>query len=395
MSHTKSRAIFSGRLATMMKRRVALLTVAAIITAISMASSGSAQALTNPGTNGKIAFTNPDPATGANRCFTINPDGTGALQVGPEDVTCPTDPGNLPWSPDNSKLLLSVHPQDIARPATANPDGSGFTLLDHYPNLDQTLSCGFWSPDGARFLCKSAEDGNPVDDGVYTLRSSDGGDLTRVTTTPDGSEDSGLGYSPDGSQILFDRNDSSTDLGDLFVVNPNGAGLLQLNPPGLRLHAADCCNAAADWSPNGSRVAFAAFWKDNVGHSRRTALFVVNADGTGLRRITPFGLGARNGATWSPDGRLIAFNLRFIDSPGSQVWVVHPDGTGLKELTLPTSGYSSYEPVWSPDSTKLLFERVNVDGEALWIAKADGGGLTKLTDVPGDSNYAWGSAPVS
>ena len=127
-------------------------------------------------------------------------------------------------------------------------------------------------------------------------------------------------------------------------------------------------------------------------------MFVVNADGTGLRRITPFGLGARNGATWSPDGRLIAFNLRFLDSPGSQIWVVHPDGTGLRELTLPSSGYASYEPVWSPDSSRLLFERVkrvSADGEALWIANVDGSGLTKLTDVPGDTNYAWGSAPVS
>ena len=119
----------------------------------------------------------------------------------------------------------------------------------------------------------------------------------------------------------------------------------------------------------------------------------MNADGTGLHRITPFGLGARNGATWSPDGRLIAFNLRFIDSPGPQVWVVHPDGTGLRELTLPTGGYSSYEPVWSPDSTRLLFERVNRDGEALWIARADGSGLTKLIDVPGDTNYAWAPPP--
>ena len=357
--------------------------------------SGSARASVAAGANGKIAFTNPDPATGASRCFTINPDGTGALQVGPDDVTCPTDPANLPWSPDSSKLLLSVHPQDTARPATANPDGSGLTLLDHYPNLDQTLSCGFWSPGGARFLCKSAEDGNPADDGLYTLRSSDGGGLTRVTTTPDGSEDSGLGYSPDGSQILFDRNDFSTDLGDLFVVNPDGTDLLQLNPPGLQLRSADCCNAAADWSPDGSQVAFAAFWKDNVAHARRTALFVVNADGTGLRRITPFGLGARNGATWSPDGRLIAFNLRFIDSPGPQVWVVHSDGSGLRELTLPTSGYASYGPVWSPNSGKLLFERVNADGEALWIANADGSGLKRLTDILGDANYGWGSAPVS
>ena len=181
----------------------------------------------------------------------------------------------------------------------------------------------------------------------------------------------------------------------MFSINPDGTGALQLNPPGLQLHGADCCNAPADWSPDGSQVAFAAFWKGNVGSARRTALFVVNADGTGLRRISPYGLGAHNGATWSPDGRLIAFNLRFVDGPGSQVWVVHPDGAGLMELTLPSSGYASYEPVWSPDSTRLLFERVNTNGESLWIGNTDGGGLTKLADVPGDTNYAWGSAPVS
>jgi Tol biopolymer transport system component len=362
---------------------------------VGMAAVASSAGATTAAANGKIAFTSHDIETDSFRCFTINPDGTDEHQIGTGEVGCGT------WSPNSSKLLVQVNPVGFARPATANPDGSDFTVLDQYPNLKQTLSCKFWSADSTRFLCNSAEDGKLSDDGLYTLRSSDGGGLMRVTTTPKGSEDDALGYSPDGSRILFSRI-GSNDFGDIYVVNPDGTGLLRLNPPRLQLGAADCCRPAADWSPDGSQVAFAAFWKPNIAHARRTALFVVNADGTGLRRITPFGLGARDGARWSPDGQLIAFNTLFIRGGSPQIWVVHPDGTGLTELTLPTHRDYSYEPVWSPDSTKLLFSSFHPEingGQAdLWIVNTDGGGLFQLTNTPEpleEGDQSWGSAPLS
>ncbi|MFL5798429.1 MAG: TolB family protein [Actinomycetota bacterium] len=377
-----------------MRRAWTIIITLAMCVGVSVA--GSPAGARTAAANGKIAFTSHDAEADANICLTINPDGTGQHQIGTGDVGCRN------WSPDSSKILASVNPEGNARPATANPDGSDFTILDAYPNLDQTLSCGFWSPDARRFLCKSAEDGNPSDDGLYTLRSSDGGDLTRVTVTPDGFEDDALGYSPDGSRILYSRNDLSSELENLFAVNPDGTGLVQLNPPGLQLGAADCCNPAASWSPDGAQVAFAAFWKPNIGHARRTALFVVNADGTGIRRVTPFGQGARNGAAWSPDGELIAFDTPLIRGENPQIWVVHPDGTGLRELTQPTHGDNSFNPVWSPDSARLVFQsfhpEINGGQNDVWIVNDDGTGLFQLSNTPEpleEGDLSWGSAPPS
>jgi hypothetical protein len=56
-----------------------------------------------------------------------------------------------------------------------------------------------------------------------------------------------------------------------------------------------------------SVAGFAAAKLLPVGRPDGTALFVVNADGTGLRQITPTALGAYS-AQWSPDGHLIAFS---------------------------------------------------------------------------------------
>ena len=110
---------------------------------------------------------------------------------------------------------------DVPQPATANPDGSGFKLLN--PNLPLDLFCLAWSPDGARLLCHSEGMANPADAGLYTVRSSDARDLVRVAATPPDGFDNGYSYSPDGSRVLFARFDSD-DKGTLFSVSPMAAG---------------------------------------------------------------------------------------------------------------------------------------------------------------------------
>jgi hypothetical protein len=79
--------------------------------------------------NGKIAFGQVEPNYGV----TIDLDGSDQHQIGPVgSTTCNT------WSPDSSKVLCNVWSEAGVQPATANPDGSGFTLLN--PNLPLDLS---------------------------------------------------------------------------------------------------------------------------------------------------------------------------------------------------------------------------------------------------------------
>jgi Tol biopolymer transport system component len=342
------------------------------------ATGGPAQASITPGPNGKIAYLRDDVDS-----FTINPDGSQDQPIGPAgSTTCNT------WSPDGGKLLCNVwSPQDVPQPATANPDGSGFTLLN--PNLPLDLFCLSWSPDGKRLLCHSEGMANPADAGLYTVRSSDAGGLVRVSATPPNGFDNGYGYSPDGSRILFAA--FGNNHGTLFSVKPDGSGKLRLSPAGLSvIDLGFFDRVGADWSPNGSQVAFAAQKVLPSGRNDGAALFTVKADGTGLRQITPSAPDALS-AQWSPNGHLIAFS----SSGRPQAWVVRPDGTGLTEVTSPASGYLSLTPVWSPDSTKLLLNRVNTGGQtSLWTANTDGSGLTKLTDTAQPGQCSWGTAPV-
>jgi Tol biopolymer transport system component len=152
----------------------------------------------------------------------------------------------------------------------------------------------------------------------------------------------------------------------------------------------------ADWSPDGTRVTFAGRRQLSNGRVSR-GLYVVDADGSHLRQISPPGLGAQS-AQWSPDGRLIAFSNRSDSTTATSarnVWVVDPRGNRLSNVTASLEGDDFVAPVWSPDSKKLVFNRLGKDGAtSLWTANVDGSGLTKLADTPSPAFYMWGTAPT-
>jgi Tol biopolymer transport system component len=399
-------------------RPVRLRVLPALVLAVVIITLGAAPASAIlPGPNGKIVFGQVFPNYG----FTINPDGSDKHQIGPAGSTTCSN-----WSPDGSKVLCNLWGQHDVQPATANPDGSDFTLLN--PNLPLDLFCLSWSPDGTRLLCHSEGMANRTDAGLYTVRSPDAGDLVRVTAQPPKGFDIGYGYSSDGSRVLFARHHP------LFSATPDGSAALQLTSPGLSVIDLDFFDRiGADWSPTESRVTFAGFRRTASG-GFKTGLFVVSADGTGLRRITPSRVGALS-AQWSPNGEWIAFT-----GVGrvSQLWIVRPDGTGLRKIALQRldrldrrafkklkrkflkqckqkssdttqcrrkakqrakkkAASERLTPVWSPDSTKLLFQRFSRHGNrhrrvALWTVNADGSGLSKLTHARRLSQYAWGTA---
>jgi Tol biopolymer transport system component len=353
------------------------------------------------GVNGKIVFYRTDDARSTNTPFMIDADGSHEAAL--------HDGGLLPgyWSPDGRQLLVAHLVTDPSpapgaetawiRPATVNADGSGFTVLDASPGRKMQLAPVGWSPDGSRVLVASGgEDIDQADMGLYSLRASNGTDLTRITVTPAGHNDIVL-VSPDRSKILINRSTNDNDRA-LFIINVDGTGRVDITDPGQIAGDLEFYDGiSADWSPDGSRIVFCA----QTDPSQPPSLWVA---GNVWRRTAdggsdPFGsyelgLGCVS-AQWAPPGegsdpRVIAFTSPLRDN--AQVWVSGIHAMGLTKLTSGADGSSSVAPVWSPDGTKLLFQRRHDNVVTLWTMNADGTGQKQLSATPLAADYVGGYA---
>src|SRR5262249_38849565 len=99
-----------------------------------------------------------------------------------------------------------------------------------------------------------------------------------------------------------------------------------------------------DLSPDGEWLVF-------YEAGKQEDLFLVKADGTGLRQLTNDIYKDRY-PRWSPDGKRIAFHSNRAGK--HDIWVINPDGSGLERLTY-APGPAVYFPVWSPDGKRLAY----------------------------------------
>ena len=319
--------------------------VLAVVIAVIAAVSATASAARPPGMNGQITFGRFNPDLGDTQVYVVNPDGTGQrlVQAATDTGECPT------WFPDGAHIATCGAPD---RPGGGsriiNPDDKTFREVDgNYPGLFNP--CTNPSPDGTLLLCETfSEDGSQ--NGIHTIRSSDGGGLAQITSNPGGDD-----------------------------------------VPG-------------DWSPNGKRVVFARI--SSTGDFE--GLFVVNTNGTGLKQILPADFDLSSFGSWSPQGNDIVFSRHVTPDVHSSIWVVHSDGSGLHEINVqPASACGGAnadpttqgcnEPTWSPDGTKIAFVRSHsndVDGE-IYTVNVDGTGLTQVTHAPGANSPDWGIHPLT
>src|SRR5262249_3404710 len=158
-------------------------------------STGAASRAGVSATNGQIAWMVPSGGIGI-----ANPDGTARHVL----HTPWQEAAFLVWSPDGSRLLVTVPQDGLARPATLNADGSDAKLLDATPK-GVDVECRAWSPDGTRLLCDTLENQPPAGRRrIFSIRASDGGDLVWLTDPPASHQFDFVGdYSPDGSRFVF------------------------------------------------------------------------------------------------------------------------------------------------------------------------------------------------
>jgi TolB protein len=139
-------------------------------------------------------------------------------------------------------------------------------------------------------------------------------------------------------------------------------------------------NYAPAWSPDGRRIAFEA------KIDGRFAIVVMNADGTGLRRLT--GSQADGFASsWSPDGGRIAFCSK--RDGNREVYVMDADGANPVRLTREPAEDSW--PRWSPDGRWIAFVSARSGRREIHVIKPDGTGVRPLTggEIDVDGRVAW------
>jgi hypothetical protein len=173
-------------------------------------------------------------------------------------------------------------------------------------------------------------------------------------------------------KIFFEQGPEGTPETDIYSIDPNGAGELDLT--GGNGFSEERPNVSAD----GRHVVFQSF------RDKGWNVFSMNADGSGQVDLTNTEDPVINfEPTWSPDGSKVAFMRQ---AAGEQdLWVVDANGTNAVDLTK-SPGINETSPEFSPDGTKIVY--ISTGPEAccgihynndIWIMDADGSNQVPLT----------------
>lgn len=306
------------------------------------------------------------------------------FQLGPRTVSAPTGP--VPSTSNGDLYYVVGGGGDAPEIASIHPDGTGRTIALRSTDAVHHHRIAF-SSDGARIAFADDVGGRSA----LATASADGSDVVRLTH---GMNDSWPSWSSDGSKIAFsgtefDPSAPRCGLGvdidcptDIYVMNADGSDL-------ERITTDQAPDFHPVWSPDGTKIAFTG-----RGQNNGTSIWVVEVNGTGARQVSSGSVGSAFSPTWSPDGSVIAFAA--ISGDGTAIYGVAPDGTD--EHLTPT-GVSISDPVWSPDGSLIAFSAVDPPSgiPSLYSVRLDGRDVVLLaTDPHGGiaGDITWRPVPV-
>ncbi len=190
-------------------------------------------------------------------------------------------------------------------------------------------------------------------------------------------------------KIMFVHYDNPEDesTADIYTVSPDGRHLRNLTP-----HS-PLADDFPSWSADGRKIAFWSTRTDPVTNPYVPALdradqelFVMNADGSGLRQLT-YNSVDDGGPAWSPNGDRLVFHRFADDIDHADLMTVRVNGTGERNLTR-SPDISERYGVWSPDGREIAFVRLNGGRfNDIYAIRPDGSHLRALINTRGDEAY--------
>ncbi len=241
---------------------------------------------------------------------------------------------------------------------------------------------------------------------IWTM-NPDGSNPTQLTDIPASSTyvyDINPRFSPDGTMIAF-RSYGRGSYHSLFVMNADSSDLQEVvinSSPEI---------GGFDWSPDGTKFLFDAGSYVEIASTPAASnkvwpsglqanLYVVGIDGKNLVRLTSDDEVMNVSASWSPDGKMIAFQSRPAHGPDpSKVQVMNSDGTSRHVVAIGSN------PSWSPDGSRILFVGpgntdpcYNGSCQELYTVAADGSNSEQLTHYSGsyiDPRYSPDGTKIS
>lgn len=152
----------------------------------------------------------------------------------------------------------------------------------------------------------------------------------------------------------------------ICMMNADGSGLRRLTTEDNVRHF------YPSMAPDGGSVVYSQYREDNV-YEIYEFLLVDETAG----RVTDR-LGVLTGPEISPDGKSIVFMRWTVASDQNQIWVMNRDGGNPRRVVNGTG----WDPTWSPDGAQILFASDRSGSNQLWIVNLDGSGLHRVSDLP-------------